>query len=188
MSRRHDGMTLLDKVTAQASATTVLASFAVFVAALLVTGAFQAQLREATGQPVLDLAALGSSDEVQRLVGEYGDEGRRLYLRFCVVDVFYPLVAAIFATLLIAWLARPIREVTIIGAAMALPALVLVSDWMENAAYAAVVIAHPSRIDSVATAAVVLTRLKFGLISLLVAAVIGLAVWRIARSVSERRS
>lgn len=161
------------------------ATLAVFVAFLvLVLPAEAERTREAAGtSETPDTSYLYASDDLYRLAEQYGEEGRAHYVRSRVTfDVVWPLAYGAFlqASLLLASRRTALGRLPTM--VLALPALTVVADLLENTSAAVVMARYPAETPVLASAAPVFTFVKwnllyasFGLVA--VGALLGSAGW-----------
>jgi hypothetical protein len=160
------------RLLALASGRNVLLALILFIAlAAGVLPRAEARLLEYSGgRGPLDLRATGySAEEALATVEALGPEGRSFYATVeLTADVLYPAVYTAFLVLLLAWALR--RAAPVAGhpahRLLVLPFLVAGVDLLENAAIVTLLLSHPSAPAGVASAAGVLTVIKWGLLAL----------------------
>jgi len=119
-------------------------------------------LRRTTGQAYLDMCAFSSSAEVYAVLDGLGPRGRALQaLLLATVDVLIPGVSFLFGTALLGALVRGRAPHDWRRWLLLIPLAALVLDLAENAAIAGLLVAHPSRLPSLAALEGLLSGLKF---------------------------
>ncbi|MCE9578541.1 MAG: hypothetical protein K8W52_35775 [Deltaproteobacteria bacterium] len=117
-------------------------------------------MQRTTGHTYLDMCAFCSRAQIEAHLDGFGTAGRGLQLWLLpTVDVIIPFVGAAFGSVALAVLVRDRdRRWRVVRL---LPLVALALDLVENAAIAALVIAHPHRLPIVAAVSGAVTGLKF---------------------------
>ena len=165
----------------------ILAFLVVVVAMNVVVFPFVARrMAEAAGASVrpLDLRFSYSQEQAYTTLLALGDHGRRLYgFVEGTIDVFYPVLYALFLFLLIERLLRGTRPRWLDLAAL-VPFAAMVFDWLENAAILAMIARFPRPPGAVATLGSAFTTLKW--VAFLLTLVV--LLYAAARRVAMRRA
>jgi hypothetical protein len=131
----------------------------------------------------LDTSFFYSPDDLYRVAGAYGENGRRLYVRTrFTFDAIWPFVYAVFLTTAISWLYRrafvPRSRWQL---ANLVPLLAAGYDYLENVSTSLVMLRYPARTPVVDLLAPVFTLTKWTLISVSFALLltgVGVGIWR----------
>lgn len=123
--------------------------FIVFILAMISIRIANSQVIEASnGIGVLDLNFGNSEAHIKQSIDALGENGRSAYLTiFYVVDLFYPIVYALFYSRLIIFLAKKIKPQklsTLIHRLRFLPWLAMVLDWLENLSIGTLLAHYPT--------------------------------------------
>jgi hypothetical protein len=128
---------------------------------------------------VPDVTPLYTPGDLYALLEQYGEPGRRAFLRFALFDVLYPFVAYGFAALALAALIRPgVAARPALTAVVFLPVAGLLVELLEQGGFLLALFFFPVRLAFVASALSWLSLLKLALLLLLVLVMIGLLSWR----------
>lgn len=143
------------------------ATLVVFVAFLVAVLPAEAErTREAAGtSETPDTSYLYTAEDLYRLAGEYGEEGRAHYVRSrYTFDVVWPLAYGAFlqASLLLA--SRRTGLGRLPTAVLALPTFTVLADLLENTSAAVVMARYPAETPVLAGAAPVFTFVKWNLL------------------------
>ena len=135
----------------------VLIAFAAAIAIFVIThvlplpGSVKALAEATGGQPILDLDASFSADQVYRRLAAFGEDGRAMYKRTLLTsDIVFPLSLLVFFHLFARHAAgqlsppRPIRILL-----LAMPFAYFLSDLAENAGIFAMLAHYPDRLDAI---------------------------------------
>lgn len=132
-----------------------------------------------------DLQPLYGPDRFYDLLEAYGEHGRRIYLRFVLLDMIYPIAAYGFAALAMAALVRArTSQRTWQQALVSLPIAGLAVELLEQLGFLAALLAFPRRLAMVVWPTSGLTALKFLLLASVIAALSALVLftlWRAAQ-------
>ncbi len=138
---------------------------------------------QAGGLPILDMRSSYTPNEAYALFDALGAQGRQLYATMILVaDIILPAAYTLFFATLIAWLVRRLVAPDHIAQRLSfVPFLALVGDWGENICFLTMISFYPTRLDSVAQIANVLTILKsvgLALCALIIIVLLLAVVWR----------
>lgn len=139
----------------------------------------------ANGRDVPDTQISRSADDFYRQLGDYGENGRQLYLtRISPVDVFIPITQALFLSVAITLVFRrafaPESRWQVLNL---LPFMAMVGDYLENISMVVLMLAYPTRLAMLATASAIFTTVKFVFSVISVGSIVaGIVVWLIKRS------
>jgi len=129
--------------------------------------------------PSPDTSLLYSGEELYRLAGDYGEEGRKEYIqdRF-TFDLIFPLAYGFFLTL---WISLALKRIHPRLAGLRLlnlfPPAGLAFDYLENISASAVMAAYPDRIPFFQATAPVFTLIKWIFVSGSFAVLTGVLIW-----------
>jgi hypothetical protein len=136
------------------------------------------------GQDVPDTQFWRSADALYDQLTDYGETGRRLYLRrVSPVDIFIPpaqmLFLSVAISLLLPILFSPVERWQQINL---LPIPAMLGDYLENWSMIVIMASYPARLDFLATAATFFTAIKFifSFISIFII-LLGLILWLLRR-------
>ncbi len=154
--------TILARATGRAVLLWLVVAIASFgLMAAVITPAFQ----DATaGLRPFDLNFGISADVIYRDLPVYTDRSRTLYIWFAIADYIYPAAAAVFFTMLWAWMFNkaPKRsfERLIAAGVLVIPFLFALVDWLENAGFLFVIYSYPTEYRGIANLAGTLKKTK----------------------------
>jgi hypothetical protein len=122
--------------------------------AFYITPAFQ---EVTAGLRPFDLNFGVSAEMVYRDLPSYTDRSRSIYLWFAFADYVYPFSAAVFFSLLWAWLYNkapiPWLGFLITRGILLFPFLFALIDWLENVGFLIVIFSYPTEYPGIANAA-----------------------------------
>ena len=171
---------------ARASGRNILVAGVVYLALATILNMGGAELDRLAGGPVLDLRHYFTADEAYTVLGLYGAEGRKLYLRLELVDLVYPLAyGSLFALGMTFLFKRLLAPSSGLHRLSLLPAATVVMDYLENIGIITMCATYPERWPTLGAAAGIFNLAK----GLLAAACIaltaaGLVGW-LAKSLSR---
>ena len=129
--------------------------------------------------PAPDTSLLYSGEDLYRLAGDYGEEGRKEYIqdRF-TFDLIFPLAYGFFLTL---WIGLALKRIHPRLAGWRLlnlfPPAGMAFDYLENISTSAVMAAYPDRIPIFQAAAPAFTLTKWIFVSGSFVVLIGVLIW-----------
>ncbi len=117
----------------------------------------------AGGRNVPDTQFLRTADIFYQQLADYGNYGRQLYLtRVSPVDIFIPpaqmLFLSVAITLLLPAFSSPEKNWQLINL---LPLPAMIGDYLENWSIIVLISTYPTRLEALATAAMIFTAIKF---------------------------
>ncbi|CAM2848562.1 hypothetical protein ACSL103130_04585 [Actinomyces slackii] len=148
----------------------------IFVVSMLIVRHAAGQVAETTGGvSILDLNIGNSPGFIRETIVALGENGRVAYLRFYLVDTFYPLTYAIFYSSWMVILLRHCRtghNFRHLKALPALPWIAAVFDWLENITISSLLLLFPRDWQPLYVAASFATIAKFSAIALAVGGIV----------------
>lgn len=128
----------------------------------------------------LDLQSSYSPEQAYQFIESYGEEGRQYYAIIeLTLDLVYPILSALFFSTLTIYFFRRVFPLSSFWQKLPLLGpIVMVVDYLENAAIVTMLLNYPSRLDLVAQAANLFTVAKFALSGLeLILILVGFIGW-----------
>ena len=134
----------------------------------------------------LDTDFFYTPGEAYELFDKLGPRGRRLYVWTEVTaDLIYPIIYALFLSLLLIYLFRKLSGIKLQHALATLPWIGMLFDFCENFLIAVMLLAYPRKLFWMAAAAGWFTKLKWIFVSASLAAVSFGLVWLAIRSLKR---
>jgi hypothetical protein len=128
--------------------------------------------------------------QLREQLATYSDTERQLYAIFTAVDFAFPLLSALFYAVIYALLLRlnraKLAQTFLAAGAPMLPLLITAADWLENIAFASIVIFGVSAESWVAEAGLIFKQLKLISITLGSTGIALLGIW-LALTVAMRQ-
>jgi hypothetical protein len=143
---------------------TVLILTTVFVLMSLVIFNFgwAPRIEVISGQPLIDTLFAYSVDDLYRILGEYGPEGRQLYTQYLIwLDLLYGTLAGVtFAAILLVLSKSVDRFGSLLRASALIPIMMMLFDYGEDTLFLLVLARYPEIMIGLASMASLLTSLK----------------------------
>jgi hypothetical protein len=118
------------------------------------------------GEPLLDVTRGYTPEHAHRVLTGYGEEGRRMYTRFLLLDfVFAGLFAVAIGSLLFYTARRLGAPPRWAWVPASLPLVAGALDWIENALLLLMTIDHPDRTEAIAPITSPVTTVKLPLMN-----------------------
>lgn len=146
---------------------------------------FEASINEQAGQPIGLIDALVGNDpaRIAEMIGEYGAEGRAIYIRDeLMLDIIYPFIYTLALSISLTLLFRH-RKYTSFRLVNVLPVGILVFDLLENACIVYLLKTYPVTSPVVTAFCSLLTNLKWTVTTIVISLILyGLVKWAIRSS------
>jgi len=171
---------LVGSLEALAKGKNIAIAGAAYAALAMILSRGGARLEEIAGSGcILDLRKHFTEAEAFAVLSQYGDEGRRLYIRLALVDTIYPLAyGALFSLVLAFLLPRAFSPTSPLRKLALLPALAVGMDYLENAGLITMTVTFPERWPRLGMAAGLFNAAKWTIVATCFAlAAAGLLGW-----------
>jgi len=161
-----------------------LVIFVLFTALVLPQQAAKAEMETGSADSP-DTSFFYTPGDLYRMAESYGEQGRQAYVRArFTFDLVWPLVYTVFLTTAISWVYRAFPPGSRWQRANLVPLLGALFDYLENLSTSVVMARYPAQTAAVDTAAPLFTALKWGMIGLSFALLVGgivVAAWQRVR-------
>jgi hypothetical protein len=140
----------------------ILAAALVLMSVVIFTFGWAPRLEAISGEPLLDTIFAYSADDLYRILGTYGPEGRVLYRQYLIwVDLLYGTLAGVtFAAILLALSKSVDRLGGLLRTAALIPILMMVLDYLEDGLLLLLLTRFPEIVIGLASMASLATSLK----------------------------
>lgn len=161
----------------------ILAAAFVLMSLVIFSVGWAPRIEAISGEPLLDTFFALSADELYRILGAYGPEGRRIYGQYLLwVDLLYGTLSGVtFAAILLAQSKGLDRLGGVLRAAALTPILMTVLDYVEDALLLLLLEHYPEVVIGLASMVSLVTSLKLITVYLSLLLIVGGFVWMILR-------
>jgi hypothetical protein len=140
----------------------ILAAAFVLMSLVIFNFGWAPRIEAISGQPLIDTLFAYSADDLYRILGAYGPEGRQLYTQYLIwLDFLYGTLAGVtFAAILLALSKSVERFGGLLRASALIPILMMLLDYAEDALLLVVLTHYPEIVIGLASMASLFTSLK----------------------------
>jgi len=140
----------------------ILAAAFVLMSLVIFNVGWAPRIEEISGQPLIDTIFAYSADDLYRILGAYGPEGRQLYTQYLIwLDIFYGTLSGVtFAAILLALSKSVERFGGLLRVFALVPILMMLLDYGEDALLLLVLARYPEIVIGLASMASLFTSFK----------------------------
>jgi hypothetical protein len=140
----------------------ILATVFVLMSLVIFNFGWVPRIQAISGQPLIDTLFAYSADDLYRILGAYGPEGRQLYIQYLVwLDFLYGTLSGVtFAAILLALSKGVDRLGGLLRASALIPILMMLLDYAEDTLLLLVLARYPEIVIGLASMASLFTSLK----------------------------